>query len=173
MSVDEVKRKLELARSNLQHFEVLAAKPGLSAQAALAAHNQARSLRAAVTLYEKALKYEKGNALTIEKREAATAHAAQNAVSGRSKTTAAAMIFDKALTWFANVWIGLIAILNIAAIVGILVGAPTLWDGIAKVQEIYSPFNVWNMVAEIVALSPAFGARVWRDRRLKRRAGQP
>jgi hypothetical protein len=79
-------------------------------------------------------------------------------------------MLDKALTWFANVWIGLIAVLNLIAIIGFVVAAPALWDSIAKVQEIYSPFNVWNWIAELVALSPAVGAIAWRDQRLKRSA---
>ena len=33
---------------------------------------------------------------------------------------------------------------------------------------IYSPLNLWSWIAEVVALSPAFAAIAWRDRRLKR-----
>ena len=34
--------------------------------------------------------------------------------------------------------------------------------------EIYSPFNVVNFVAELVLISPAIGAYLWRERRRKR-----
>jgi hypothetical protein len=80
----------------------------------------------------------------------------------------AAKIFDEALTSFANVWIALIVGLNLICIIGLVVSMPTLWTGIAKLSEFYSPFNGWNWIAEVVALSPALGAIVWRDRRLKR-----
>jgi len=58
MSIVEVQHKLALAQQNLHHYESLSRLPSLSARAALAAHNQARSLRAAVSLYQKALDYE-------------------------------------------------------------------------------------------------------------------
>ena len=80
----------------------------------------------------------------------------------------AAKIFDEALTSFANVWIALIVGLNLICIIGLVVSMPTLWTGIAKLSEFYSPFNGWNWIAEVVALSPALGAIAWRDRRLKR-----
>ena len=80
----------------------------------------------------------------------------------------AAKIFDEALRSFANVWIALIVGLNLIFIIGLVVSMPTLWTGIAKLSEFYSPFNGWNWIAEVVALSPALGAIAWRDRRLKR-----
>ena len=163
-----VAEKLTLARENLEHWRKLAADPKLSPRAALAARNHARSQQAAVALYEKAHAYES------EKKAAALAeqNAPLNDQSAVEVTTTAqaAIILDKALTWFANAWIGLIAFLNLIAIIGFMVTAPTFWDGIAKVQEIHSPFNVWNLIAEVIALSPAVGAIAWRDRRLKRRA---
>ena len=80
----------------------------------------------------------------------------------------AATIFDEALTSFANAWIALIVVLNFICIIGLVVSVPTLWTGIAKLSAFYSPLNGWNWIAELVALSPAFGAIAWRDRRLKR-----
>lgn len=72
---------------------------------------------------------------------------------------------DRSLTWFANGWIGLILLANMAAIFGFFYIAPSFWAGIAKVWDIYSPFNVVNWIAEVVALAPAIGALIWRDRR--------
>jgi len=74
------------------------------------------------------------------------------------------VFFDKALTWFANIWIRLIVVLNFAGIIGLLVAAPTLRDGIAELPETYSPINVSLWITELVALSPALGAVVWRNR---------
>ena len=78
-----------------------------------------------------------------------------------------AKIFDKALMWFANVWIGLIVVVNVIAIGVIVLGAPTLWAGIASLAENYSPFNVTNWVVQLLALSPGLVAITWLHRRLK------
>jgi len=75
---------------------------------------------------------------------------------------------DKVLTWFAGVWIGLAVIVNTVAMIGMIWTAQTLWTGIAKIQETYSPFNYWNWFAEIVLISPAIGAMVWREKRRRR-----
>ena len=76
-----------------------------------------------------------------------------------------AVLLDRALTGFANVWIGLIVALNFVGIIGLLVAAPTLWAGIAELPETYSPINVSLWITELVALLPAFAAVAWRDRR--------
>jgi hypothetical protein len=78
-----------------------------------------------------------------------------------------ARIFDKALRWFANVWIGLVVLVNVIAIGVVVIGAPTLWAGIASLAENYSPFNVTNWVVQLLALSPGLVAITWLHRRLK------
>lgn len=75
------------------------------------------------------------------------------------------MSLDKALTWFIRFWMGLVVILNIIAISGFILVAPTVWAGLAKIQDVYSPFNIWNWLAEFVLLTPALGAMTWRERR--------
>ena len=79
-----------------------------------------------------------------------------------------AVILDNALTWFAKVWVRLIIALNFILIIGLVITAPTTWSGVVNLLAIYSPLNVWSWIAEVVALSPAFAAIAWRDRRLKR-----
>lgn len=78
-----------------------------------------------------------------------------------------AMILDDALTWFAKIWVRVIFGLNLVAVVGSFVIAPTLLGGIVDVLEIYSPLNAWTWLVEAVALSPALAAIAWRERRLK------
>jgi hypothetical protein len=78
-----------------------------------------------------------------------------------------ARIFDKALRWFANVWIGLVVLVNVIAIGVMVVGAPTLWAGMASLAENYSPFNVTSWVVQLLALSPGLVAITWLHRRLK------
>ncbi len=77
----------------------------------------------------------------------------------------AARILDQSLLWFANVWIRLIVVLNVVAIIGLVVTAPTLWVGLTWVAETY--FNVWNWVAQVVAVSPSLVAIAWLYRRTK------
>ena len=78
-----------------------------------------------------------------------------------------AAILDNSLTWFAKVWVRLIIALNFILIIGLVITAPTIWSGLVNLLAIYSPLNVWSWIAEVVALSPAFAATAWRDRRLK------
>jgi hypothetical protein len=80
---------------------------------------------------------------------------------------------DKVATWFINAWTGLFFLVNLAAMLGFMKAAPTVWAGIAQIQEIYSPFNLWNWLAEVVSLLPALGVLVWRDRRRSRASAQP
>ena len=75
------------------------------------------------------------------------------------------MISDMALTWFINIWVGSVVGINVAAIIGFMSVAPTVWAGIGTIQEVYSPFNVWNWLLELLALSPALVAIWWRERR--------
>jgi membrane protein implicated in regulation of membrane protease activity len=77
---------------------------------------------------------------------------------------------DKALTWFIGLWIGLVVLLNVLALIGFFIAAPSASAAIAKIAEIYSPLNGWNWLAEVVSLLPAAGALTWRNRR---RALQP
>ncbi len=75
------------------------------------------------------------------------------------------MTLDRLLTWFMNGWVCLIFAINALNIIGTLLFAPTVWAGIAKVQDIYSPLNLTFYLIQIVLLSPAFGAYLWRERR--------
>ena len=70
------------------------------------------------------------------------------------------------MTSFIWVWITLILIVNIG-IVGLFIGADSTWQALQKVKEIYSPFNVMNWLLELLILSPALVAYVWRERRRK------
>lgn len=75
---------------------------------------------------------------------------------------------DKALTWFASGWVILIVAVNLAAIAGLMLTAASFGAGVAKVRDIYSPFNIVNWLAELIALSPALAAYWWRERRRAR-----
>jgi hypothetical protein len=72
---------------------------------------------------------------------------------------------DRTLTSFIWVWITLILIVNLFGIVGLFIGADSTWQALQKVKEIYSP--VMNWLLELLILSPAIGAYVWRERRRK------
>ena len=74
---------------------------------------------------------------------------------------------DRTLTSFIWVWITLILIVNLFGIVGLFIGADSTWQALQKVKEIYSPFNVKNWLLELLILSPALVAYMWRERRRK------
>jgi hypothetical protein len=78
---------------------------------------------------------------------------------------------DKALTWFINVWGGFALFLMIVDVSWIITHAPTLWNGILAAQEKwFNPFNIVHFIAEVIFLSPAIGAFMWREKRRERRA---
>ena len=75
----------------------------------------------------------------------------------------------KILTVFINCWVVLIVLLNFIAIIIMLITSPTLWDGFVRVRDTYQPFNIWNYIAEVIALSPALLAIYIRDRMREKR----
>lgn len=80
---------------------------------------------------------------------------------------------DKLLTWFIAVWFALVFIVNVAVVIGCFLFAPSFWAGVAHWQHVYSPFTVSTYLINLVLLSPAIGARLWRDRLRARRVSQP
>jgi len=71
------------------------------------------------------------------------------------------------LKWFTNIWVGLVAALNLFGVVGVILGAEGFFDAWGRVADIYSPFNVWTHGLNILLVMPAFGAWWWREKRLK------
>jgi hypothetical protein len=80
-------------------------------------------------------------------------------------TKGASKVIDHLLFGFINVWIGFALLINIFSIITIF-----WFDGWQKVTEIYNPFDIVNSLMEIALFSPAIGAKLWLDRREKRRA---
>jgi UPF0716 family protein affecting phage T7 exclusion len=74
---------------------------------------------------------------------------------------------DRTLTSFIWAWITLILIVNLFGIVGLFMSADSGGQALQEVAEIYTPFNVVNWLLELLILSPALGAYVWRERRRK------
>lgn len=74
---------------------------------------------------------------------------------------------NKALEWFALAWIGLIVLANVLTFIDVFVTAPSFVSAWVQLTTIYSPFNVINWFSMIAALSPAFGAIYWKQRREK------
>jgi hypothetical protein len=73
----------------------------------------------------------------------------------------AAVVFEKGLSGFAHIWVGLVIGLNFLGVVGLLIAEPTLWAGVAKVGETYSPFNVWTWTVQVLAVLPGLFAFAW------------
>ena len=74
-----------------------------------------------------------------------------------------------ATLWTSAASGGLIVLLNIIGIIGLFIGAPDFSTGWERVQETYSPWNVWNWGLNMVLISPAILVYWLRDRRRKRR----
>lgn len=76
---------------------------------------------------------------------------------------------DRALTIFISLWVGLFVLANVLGIVAqfYLHGFS---EGLAYIQETYTPFNVINYTLSVVTLSPAIGAYYWREKRRTRSA---
>ncbi len=72
---------------------------------------------------------------------------------------------DRALTWFIRIWVGLVILFNLVSIVAIFVLAPSFWDGLSRLWEIFSPYNLKNYFLEMLLFSPAIAAEVWRQKR--------
>jgi hypothetical protein len=64
---------------------------------------------------------------------------------------------DAALTWFIRVWVVIGVALNIAAVA--MTGEA--W----KALELFKPFSIVNLAAEVVVFSPALLAYIWREKR--------
>lgn len=78
---------------------------------------------------------------------------------------------DRALTWFIGLWVGLVLALNLLGIGAMLATAESFGVGLSRVWSTFSPFNVVNYLLEVVLLSPAIAAHLWRGRRRKREQG--
>jgi hypothetical protein len=76
-------------------------------------------------------------------------------------------MLDKVLTGFTYVWGTLFVAINLIAIASFFYVAP-FWEALAKIQDIYSPFNIWNWFAEMALLMPLILAAAWRDHRRKK-----
>ena len=68
-------------------------------------------------------------------------------------------ILIRLLRGFANVWFvlaGLFIVVNLILV--------WYYQGFSRVQEIMSPFNIWNFIVVMITLAPGFGAVLLADR---------
>ena len=68
------------------------------------------------------------------------------------------------LKWFAIGWGALAVLVNIASM-AMIVAVQGPWQGWRVISEIWNPFNLWNLGAELVLFSPAIVAHYWLQRR--------
>ena len=71
---------------------------------------------------------------------------------------------DKALNWFIKIWIGLVILLDLLAL-AVYFKLEGFWGGLANLQEVQGPFSIYNIITQMVLLSPAMLAWWWRDKR--------
>ena len=72
---------------------------------------------------------------------------------------------NKFLLMFCYIWAGIVVILNLLGIAGMALTTNTLEEFIKWLQETYSPFNLWNWGLNLLLLSPALGAYIWKEKR--------
>jgi hypothetical protein len=77
---------------------------------------------------------------------------------------------NRALEMFTRAWVAFAIIVNLVAIAGLIMAAPSFWAGWQRVISIYSSLNPINWLTELVLLAPAIGAYVWLQRRRTRTA---
>lgn len=67
------------------------------------------------------------------------------------------------LTGFFHAWIVLAVLVNCLAI-GMQLYLHPFWSAVSTLLDWYSPWNLWNVIAEVLLLSPALGAYWLRER---------
>jgi hypothetical protein len=161
--------KLAQAQADQDKWSRVAADPSLSPRAAAWAKGAAISAAAEVTLRQKALQHldleNKNRFPPVVQPQSSTPETA----NWKLATTAATedSSFERLLLLLASIWLGLMAIGNFACVAGAFVTEPTIWQAIAGLWKVYSPYNLVTWPIEIFFGIPAFAALSWR-KRLKR-----
>ena len=82
-------------------------------------------------------------------------------------------MFDKILTWFANLWFGF-ALLCVVADIGVIIyTAPSIWSGSEVAMGTWSPLNVVRFIVRLIIVGlifvwPGLLALHWRGHRRER-----
>lgn len=74
---------------------------------------------------------------------------------------------NKALQWFIGIWVGIAVGVNVVSIAGMFMH-DGFWGGLGRVQDTYSPFNIFNWIMEVLLLTPALLAAWWLEKRKQR-----
>lgn len=78
----------------------------------------------------------------------------------------------RAVTVFMWAWVALDLAVNALAIVGLVIGGPTLQEGWENVAAVFNPLNVVNVLWQLLLVSPAVVAAFWREH-LRRKQPTP
>jgi uncharacterized membrane protein YhaH (DUF805 family) len=79
-------------------------------------------------------------------------------------------VFDRILTWFANLWFAFALLCMVVDISMIIYTAPSIWSGVEAGADKWSPskamhFIVGLIIVGLIFLWPGLLALRWRDRR--------
>ena len=74
---------------------------------------------------------------------------------------------NRALSWFIKIWVAFAILVNVFSMISSFIGN-SFWEGLGRIADTYSPFNVINFVMEIILFSPAIGAYLWLEHRRKK-----
>lgn len=92
-------------------------------------------------------------------------YANQLALEARTKPPSFG-VFDKVLTGFINFWSALALFLMVVDILAIIHHSDWWLTGVvAAADKWFNPLNVVHLIAEMIFVSPAFGAYLWREKR--------
>jgi len=62
---------------------------------------------------------------------------------------------SRVLDWIGNIWLILACLLIIIGYIAIVI-----IQGWSKLQDILSPFNIWNFLAVVITLAPGIGLKL-------------
>jgi hypothetical protein len=77
------------------------------------------------------------------------------------------VVLDRILTWFINAWTFLTVIVIIMGFGGMMLKAPTTWDGIVMIWDSLTGYRFYLTI--MLLFSPALAAMWWKEKRQSRR----
>jgi len=65
---------------------------------------------------------------------------------------------------FARIWLIASTVILAVGLAGIVLFADSFWEGVSKLIDVMSPFNIWNYIAALFLFAPGIFAYCWLDR---------
>jgi hypothetical protein len=75
---------------------------------------------------------------------------------------------NRGLTWFANLWLGMAIVVNALVVAEAFASSTSFWTGLSQLRQVYNPFDMQNILFQVILFSPVVVALLWRNRRQER-----